>query len=378
MSQTYNMPMASSATLSASRVTINDAHAAHQSGFSGTSAPGSAVAGQFYFNTSDNGVYWTTDGSTFYKIFTVSGTYGDLVPRVGGSGYAMSGDLYMGSNKVKSLASPADSGDAATKGWSESTFLPLAGGSMSGVMVCGASLPTATANPTGDTQLARKAYVDGFLKRDGTNAATANLNIGGYRLTAVATPSAGTDAPNRSYVDGKFDTTTGHDHDGSDSKKVPYANLDTTGATVSTLIQADGSAGINNRHMGLNTGTSSVSVTTAWTDIISVTCHAWSGETKWIFFGFIPDLVSSGANLSFRILRDATTILSSVTQGIQYTSYHGTGAADPTNFRLAVSPGSVVFACSHTAPAAATFTWKLQGQYSTSSGNWELPWIFVL
>lgn len=337
MAQTYNMPMASSATLSASRVTINDAHAAHQSAFAGTSAPSPAVAGQFYFNSSDNGVYWTTNGTTFYKIFTVSGTYGDILPRSGGSGYAMSGDLYMGSNKVKSLANPSDSGDAATKGWAESTFLPLAGGSMSGIITCGASLPTATANPTSDNQLARKLYVDGFLKRDGTNEPTANLDIGGYRLTDVATPSATTDGVNKSYVDGKLDPSTGHDHDGTNSKKVIYYNLDTTGVTGSTLLEADGSAGITNRHLNSSGTVGTETIGTSWADVASVSTHTWSGETRYIFFGF-EIIGTATSNTYWRLRRDTTDLISSATVSgsdvpeVVYYVYKDAGATSDATY----------------------------------------------
>src|SRR3990167_6470570 len=38
------------------------------------------------------------------------------------------------------------------------------------------------------------------------------------------------------YVDGKFDTTTGHDHDGTDSKTALATNLDMTGITDTHIL----------------------------------------------------------------------------------------------------------------------------------------------
>jgi hypothetical protein len=45
-------------------------------------------------------------------------------------------------------------------------------------------------------------------------------------------------------VDGKFNTSTGHDHDGSDSKKIPIASIDATGTpSSSTALKGDGTWG---------------------------------------------------------------------------------------------------------------------------------------
>lgn len=87
--------------------------------FSGSSAPSTPVpeAGMIYYDSTNkrfnahNGsgwVYLTGDVST--------GHYCGLLPRVGGSGYPMSGDLYLGSNKIQNLGSATLTTDGANLG----------------------------------------------------------------------------------------------------------------------------------------------------------------------------------------------------------------------------------------------------------------------
>jgi len=53
----------------------------------------------------------------------------------------------------------------------------------------------------------------------------------------------------RKYIDDLFDPTTGHDHDGTDSKKVPWNLLDTTGYSAERGIRSNGSGGIETTPM---------------------------------------------------------------------------------------------------------------------------------
>jgi len=55
------------------------------------------------------------------------------------------------------------------------------------------------------------------------------------------------------YVDSKFNTTTGHDHDGTDSKKVLMTNIDTTGGTNGQYFQSNGTGGGNWQTINLKT-----------------------------------------------------------------------------------------------------------------------------
>ena len=56
-------------------------------------------------------------------------------------------------------------------------------------------------------------------------------------------PTTDNEAVRKAFLDEKFNTSTGHDHDGSDSKKVLTTNMDTTGGTNNQIYRANGSGG---------------------------------------------------------------------------------------------------------------------------------------
>lgn len=66
-------------------------------------------------------------------------------------------------------------------------------------------------------------------------------------FTSAAEPGATT-------VDDKFSTTTGHDHDGTDSKKVLGTNIDSTGGTNGQLLTANGSGASSWTTLSIPTG----------------------------------------------------------------------------------------------------------------------------
>lgn len=55
-------------------------------------------------------------------------------------------------------------------------------------------------------------------------------------------PTTDNQAARKSYIDDFFDITTGHDHDGTDSKKVLATNLDGTGVSNGQFLKSDGSS----------------------------------------------------------------------------------------------------------------------------------------
>lgn len=105
--------------------------------------------------------------------------------------------------------------------------------------------------------ISQNMYVNGEVRINGTLTAAA-LNLTGATLvlnslqlttstvitgvfdqddmvsnSAEAVP---TQQSVKAYVDGKFNTTTGHDHDGSDAKKVLATNVDMTGITSTYFL----------------------------------------------------------------------------------------------------------------------------------------------
>jgi hypothetical protein len=121
MAQTWTT-LATSHTLSASRTYLNDNFTTLRSSFSGTSFPGSPIAGQFFYNTTDNFIY-VYNGSAWKSIGDMDYNYAASLPRGAGSSYALWGDLYCGSQQIKSVASPSAANDVVTLTYAQNTLI---------------------------------------------------------------------------------------------------------------------------------------------------------------------------------------------------------------------------------------------------------------
>lgn len=354
MSQTWNFPMASTATLSDSRTYINDSCASLKSSFSGTSAPGSPVAGQFYFNTSTYALM-AYSGSSWYQLCTVSSTYGGLLPLSAGSSYPLSGPLYCGAQQIKNMADPSASTDAVSLNYLTTYYLPLAGGTMSGNIVLGSNYATCTATPSSDDHLCRKAYVDLHVEKAG-DTMTGDLDFGSsYTATGLAAPSAADDAATKSYVDDEFDTTTGHDHDGTDSKKVEFDDLAATGATVSLLLQARSDDIVGTRDIDVAGVEAQAGVAPGnYANMASSSVTLSPNERRLIIYGF-RKVDTEG--LKWRLKRDST-VLVDVNANPWYTI------------------GSNVFAYEDTYATGGSVSYTLEA-YGAGSSNTYWDYAFV-
>ncbi len=117
------------------------------------------------------------------------------------------------------------------------------------------------------TQKATKTYADTKIPTsylDTDTALTANSDV------KIASQKAG-----KAYTDGKFNTSTGHDHDGTDSKKVVYTNLDMTGITNGHLLYNN-----NGTPAGMAIPASDVG-TVVWTSTIGATYSVPSQDGGW-------------------------------------------------------------------------------------------------
>jgi hypothetical protein len=150
---------------------------------------------------------------------------------------------------ITNLTSPTNSGDAATKGYvdtsisnlvasapgvldtldelaaalgddanfattvtnSIATKLALAGGTMSGAIAMGTSKITGLGDPTANQDAATKVYVDtaDALKLSLTGGTMSGaIAMGTSKITGLGTPTAGTDATTKTYVDGILGSAT--------------------------------------------------------------------------------------------------------------------------------------------------------------------------
>lgn len=262
----------------------------------------------------------------------------------------------MGSNLIQNLADPVANTDAATKGWTNTNYLALSGGTMSGVMVCGSYLPTASANPSSDTQLARKAYVDLHVEKAG-DTMTGDLSFGSsYTATGLAAPSAADDAATKSYVDDEFDTSTGHDHDGTDSKKVEYTNIAATGSTAWGFLEINPSDATVARQYDLDSTEADQTCPWAeWYTVASVTLSVHNAEPRIVLAGFYR---KENDDFGWRIRRDSTTI-----------------AENPYTLS---EIGGYTFGAKDTMVATASVTFTLQIYATNGPENVSQAWLLVL
>jgi hypothetical protein len=150
---------------------------------------------------------------------------------------------------ITNLTAPTNTGDAATKGYvdtsisnliasapstldtlneiatalgndpnlsatltaSIATKLPLAGGTMSGAIAMGSSKITGLGTPTAGTDATTKTYVDTATALNlplAGGTMTGNIVMGANKVTSTATPSANSDLTTKVYVDGILGSAT--------------------------------------------------------------------------------------------------------------------------------------------------------------------------
>lgn len=117
MSQTWNIPIPGTELLATSRGNLNSAFDALATKFSGTSAPGSPITGQWWLDTnlSPASVLKIYDGTTWRTILSAININGGGVILRDGS-VAFTGDVDFGSQKGVNVASGTASGDVLNKG----------------------------------------------------------------------------------------------------------------------------------------------------------------------------------------------------------------------------------------------------------------------
>jgi len=102
-------------------------------------------------------------------------------------------------------------------------------------------------NVDGGTVWQRQAGQSDVVLLTGDQTIAGIKTFSSIPILPASDPTTDHQAARKLYVDGKFNTTTGHDHDNSDSKKVLATNLDATGISTGHYLQesSGGIAGAN-------------------------------------------------------------------------------------------------------------------------------------
>lgn len=112
MSQTWDIPLLGNSTPAADRTKINSALEALRSSFSGSSSPGSPVAGQFFYDVDDQSI-WVYNGTIFVKI--IPSLTLDTAGLLFAAEAVLTADMSAGSFKITDLGAATEDGDAVRK-----------------------------------------------------------------------------------------------------------------------------------------------------------------------------------------------------------------------------------------------------------------------
>jgi len=232
MSQVWTIPILSTATLSDSRAPINEALATLQTTCLGTADPTGALAadGVISINTTTSKIKVRKAGA-FIQLGDYDVDMGHL--RKDGT-IALTGSMGCGGYKLTNVGAPSVSTDVARKAETDACLL-RAGDTLS----ANAKLKySGTINLTDGYELAHKTYVDYKVTKTGDTAISGRL---AYSSTFGS--SAITDILRKDEIQdlASFNTSTGHSHTGSDSKRVLYSNISHTGVAANKYIVTGGS-----------------------------------------------------------------------------------------------------------------------------------------
>ena len=124
---------------------------------------------------------------------TVTTSIATKLPLAGGT---MTGAIAMGTSKITGLGDPTAAQDAASKNYTDTTFLGLSGGTMTGAIDMGSQKITTTYTPTDNADLTTKTYVDGVLGSATAAAASASAAATSETNAATSATNAATSETN--------------------------------------------------------------------------------------------------------------------------------------------------------------------------------------
>jgi hypothetical protein len=122
---------------------------------------------------------------------TVTTSIATKLPLAGGT---MTGAIAMGTSKITGLGDPTAAQDAASKNYSDTTFLGKAGGTMTGAIDMGSAKVTTTYTPTNGPDLTNKTYVDSIAGSGASAASSATAAASSATAAATSETNAGNSA----------------------------------------------------------------------------------------------------------------------------------------------------------------------------------------
>jgi hypothetical protein len=227
------------------------------------------------------------------------------------SGGTMTGAINMGTNKVTSLGTPTDNGDATTKSYvdtADALKLNLSGGTMTGPIAMGTNKITGLDAPTANGDAATKLYVD--TQRDTRLALaggtmTGAIAMGTNKITGLGTPTDSGDATTKSYVDGILGSATAAATSAANALlSEQAAALSATNALASEQAAAASYDDFDDRYLGAKSSNPTVDndgdplqTGALYFNTVVPEMRVWTGST-WVQTTSSPDTVSERSFLA--------------------------------------------------------------------------------
>ncbi len=150
--------------------------------------------------------YTKSESDTKYELKGATGGGGGLSL----SGFTMTGDIDMGSNKILKLADPITPKSAANKEYVDNNFLSKHGGLILGnIAMSGQSITNLNPVPQNFNDAVTKKYVDDSISLAGGLSITGitmqgDINMSGHNVIGLSDPTNDDMAASKGYVDSNF------------------------------------------------------------------------------------------------------------------------------------------------------------------------------
>ena len=154
--------------------------------------------------------YTKSESDNKYSLKGSGGGGSGATGGLSASGFTMTGDIDMGSNKILKLADPITSKSATNKEYVDNNFLSKHGGLILGnIAMSGQSITNLNPVPQNFNDAVTKKYVDDSISLAGGLSITGitmqgDINMSGHNVTGLSDPTNDDMAASKGYVDSNF------------------------------------------------------------------------------------------------------------------------------------------------------------------------------